>query len=70
MVECTKQKQERLDRNFSAAQSEKQFVLTIGDCGHGKSTFNNAILGSHKNEASDDTSGVTQNFHMHSSVLP
>ena len=44
--------------------------MTIGDCGHGKSTFNNAMLGAHKNEASDDTSGVTQNFQMHSSVFP
>jgi predicted GTPase len=47
-----------------------RYVMTIGDCGHGKSTFNNALLGSHKNEASDDTSGVTQEFQKHSSIFP
>ncbi len=40
---------------FDASKSDKQYVLTIGDCGHGKSTFNNALLGAHKNEANDAT---------------
>ena len=28
------------------------------------------MLGAHKNEASDATEGVTQNFQMHSSICP
>ena len=70
MVEPTKQPQYSNARNPDAAPSDKRVVLTIGDVGHGKSTFNNALIGAHKNEASDATSGVTQNFQTHSSILP
>jgi predicted GTPase len=70
MVEPTKQPQYSNARNPDAAPSDKRLVLTIGDVGHGKSTFNNALIGAHKNEASDATSGVTQNFQTYSSILP
>jgi hypothetical protein len=58
MIESTKQ-HGMPATNPVADPSKKHFVLTIGDVGHGKSTFNNALIGAHKNEASDDTSGVT-----------
>ena len=55
MVEPTKQRHEIPERNPGADPSEQHFVLTLGDVGHGKSTFNNALIGAHKNEASDAT---------------
>ena len=58
------------DRNCITAPSNTQFVLTIGDCGVGKSTFNNAVLGEPKNKACDDTLGVTQDFQPHASICP
>ena len=70
MVESTEQRHEIPEGNPVADPSKTHFVLTLGDVGHGKSTFNNALIGAHKNEASDATSGVTQNFQTHSSILP
>ena len=70
MVESTMQRHEIPEGNPGADPSKKHFVLTLGDVGHGKSTFNNALIGAHKNEASDATSGVTQIFQTHSSILP
>ncbi len=55
MVESTMQRHEIPERNPGADPSEIHFVLTLGDVGHGKSTFNNALIGAHKNEASDAT---------------
>ena len=70
MVESTTQRQELHETNPGADPTNIRFVLTIGDVGHGKSTFNNALIGAHKNEASDSTSGVTQNFETHFSMEP
>jgi putative ribosome biogenesis GTPase RsgA len=70
MVESTKQRHEIPEKDPSADPHKKHFVLTIGGVGHGKSTLNNALIGAHKNEASDATSGVTQNFKTNSSILP
>ena len=64
------QRHEIPEGNPGADPSKKHFVLTLGDIGHGKSTFNNALIGAHKNEASDSTQGVTQDFQKHSSILP
>jgi Fe-S cluster assembly ATPase SufC len=33
--------------------SEKRCVLTLGSCGDGKSTLNNALIGAPKNKAAD-----------------
>ncbi len=43
--------------------------MTIGELGHGKSTFINALLGESKIATSDAVSGVTRNFDQHSSKL-
>jgi ABC-type uncharacterized transport system ATPase component len=49
MVESTAQQQEASQINLDPAQTEKSYVLIIGNCGHGKSTFNNALIGDHEN---------------------
>ena len=68
MVESTTQRHERHETNPGADPTNTRYVLTIGDVGHGKSTFNNALIGAHRNEASDAASGVTQNFQTHFSM--
>ena len=55
MVEPTKKRHVIPKENPGADPSKNHFVLTLGDIGHGKSTFNNALIGAHKNEASDAT---------------
>jgi ribosome biogenesis GTPase A len=68
MIKSAIHLQEKNERNPDADPSNTYYVLTIGNVGHGKSTFNNALIGAHKNEVSGDTSGVTKNFQMHSSI--
>jgi hypothetical protein len=65
MVEPTAQEQEESKfkkENIGAAQFLKRIVLTIGDSRHGKSTFNNALIGAPKNETSDGTTVGKQDF--------
>ena len=69
MVEPTTQQQEESQINLDPAQTQKRYVLIIGNCGHGKTTFNNALIGEHENIASDLTNGFTQDFQRQSSIF-
>ncbi len=69
MVEPTTQQQEGYQINIDPAQTQKRYVLFIGNCRHGKSTFNNALIGEHENIASDLTSDFTQDFQRQSSIF-
>ena len=70
MVESTTLQEEGFDINPDEARSEKRYVMTIGDYGHGKSTFNNALLGESKNMCNDIPYGCTQDFVEHVSIFP
>jgi GTPase Era involved in 16S rRNA processing len=66
MVESTTQQQTGSETNLDPAQTQKRYVMIIGSCGHGKSTFKNALIDRLKNIASDAT---TKDFQCYSSIF-
>ena len=70
MVEPSTRSHKEPVRNLGAAQSDKRYVLTLGTCGDGKSTFNNAWIGATENIAADKVTGITMSFQMHPSIKP
>ena len=69
MVESTTQQQTASQINLDPFQTQKRYVMIIGSCGQGKSTFKNALIGKHENKASDVTTGFTKDFQSHSSIF-